>query len=138
MSASKRGKSREKKSNGAAPPNISGSEGIREKRLTNLLPGLVLAVVFVASLWAMTRQWEKPLLDMHSFRQTQTAISTYYMAKDPGMFFNYITPVLGKPWQIPMEVPIYQWIVAQQHNITSMGLDQSGKLVSIVFWLACI
>jgi hypothetical protein len=138
MKASKRGKSGEKKSRGATSSHISGIDAIGEKHLTNLLPGLILAVVLVASLWAMTRQWEKPLLDLHSFRQTQTAISAYYMGKDPGMFFNYITPVLGKPWQIPMEVPIYQWIVARWHTISGMGLDQSGKLVSIAFWLACL
>ena len=98
----------------------------------------VLVVCLSAATIAMTRQWDKPLLDMHSFRQTQTAMSAYYMAKDPCMFFNYITPVLGKPWQIPMEVPFYQWLVARWHNLTTMGLDQSGKLVSIAFWLACL
>jgi hypothetical protein len=86
----------------------------------------------------MTREWNKPLLDMHSFRQTQTAMSAFYMAEDARMFFDYITPVLGKPWQIPMEVPIYQWIVARWHNVSGMGLDQGGKLISIVFWLACL
>jgi hypothetical protein len=120
------------------PAESRGIDRIWEKHLNNILPGLVLAVVLVASLWAMTRQWEKPLLDMHSFRQTQTAISTYYIAKDPGMFLNYITPVLGKPWQAPMEVPIYQCIVARWHNISGMSLDQSGKLISILFWMACI
>ena len=121
-----------------APSKPNAIERIWEKHLRNLLPGLILGLVIVAALWAMTRQWDKPLLDMHSFRQTQTAISAYYMAKDPWMFFNYITPVLGKPWQIPMEAPIYQWIVARWHNMTAMGLDQSGKLVSIAFWLLCL
>jgi hypothetical protein len=97
-----------------------------------------VALVLLFALWAMTRQWDKPLLDLHAFRQTQTAISTYYMAKDAGMFFNYITPVLGKPWSIPMELPIYQWIVARWHNLSGMGLDQSGKAVSIALWFACI
>lgn len=107
-------------------------------RINWILPLALLAAVLALSLWAMTREWDKPLLDMHSFRQTQTAISSYYMTEDSGMFFNYITPVLGKPWQAPIEAPIYQWIVARWHNIIGMGLDQSGKLVSIVFWFACI
>ncbi|MFA6176540.1 MAG: glycosyltransferase family 39 protein [Phycisphaerae bacterium] len=94
--------------------------------------------VMVVGIWSMTRQWDKPLLDMFTFRQTQTAMSAYYMAKDPGIFFNYITPVLGKPWELPLELPIYQWIVARWHNFSGMGLDQSGKLVSIVFWVACL
>jgi len=99
---------------------------------------LIVSIVLVSALWAMTREWGKPLLDLHAFRQTQTAISAYYMAEDSGMFFDYITPVLGKPWSIPMELPIYQWIVARWHNFSGMGLDQSGKAISIAFWFACI
>ncbi|MFA6176538.1 MAG: hypothetical protein WC765_08180, partial [Phycisphaerae bacterium] len=99
-----------------------------------LLSLIALFSLLVLAVWGMTRQWDKPLLDMHSFRQTQTAMSAYYMAKDPRMFFNYITPVLGKPWELPLELPIYQWIVARWHNVSEMGLDQSGKLVSIAFW----
>lgn len=99
---------------------------------------LLLGAVLFSALWAMTRQLDKPLLDLHAFRQTQTAISAYYMAEDSGMFFNYITPVLGKPWSIPMELPIYQWIVARWHNLSVMGLDQSGKTISIALWFACV
>lgn len=98
----------------------------------------LLVLTLLVTLWAMTRELNKPLLDMHSFRQTQTAISAYYMSQDSNMFFDYITPVLGKPWAIPMEVPIYQWLVARFHCITGMGLDQSGKLISILLWFACL
>jgi len=102
-----------------------------------LVRGLFALVVVVAC-WAMTRQLEKPMLGPHSFRQTQTAISTYYMAQDASMFADYITPVLGKPWRIPMELPIYQWFTARWHNLTGMPLDPSGKLVSVFAWLACM
>jgi hypothetical protein len=95
-----------------------------------------LAILY--SLWALTQEWGKPLLDLHSFRQTQTAISAYYMVGNQSIFFDYITPVLGKPWAIPLEMPFYQWIVARWHEWTGMGLDQSGKLFSIVFLLACL
>lgn len=118
------------------PPIVSGLEvnpNSNFKRST----AYVFIIVVALSVWAMTREWNKPLLDLHSFRQTQTAMSTYYMAGDASMFFDYITPVLGKPWQIPMEVPIYQWIVARWHSMAGMGLDQSGKFVSILFLLAC-
>jgi hypothetical protein len=109
-----------------------------DNRIQRISAVAAVALVLLFALWAMTRQWDKPLLDLHAFRQTQTAISTYYMAKDAGMFFNYITPVLGKPWSIPMELPIYQWIVARWHNISGMGLDQSGRSISISLWFACI
>ena len=113
------------------------SASLRDKTL-RALPLVLTIAVLALSLWAMTREWDKPLLDLHAFRQTQTAISAYYMAEDPGMFFDYVTPVLGKPWSIPMELPIYQWIVARWHNLSGMGLDQSGKTIAIVLWFACI
>jgi hypothetical protein len=98
-----------------------------------------LAVAALAAgCWAMTRHLGKPMLGPHAFRQTQTAISAYYMAENAGMFADYITPVLGKPWRIPMELPVYQWIVARWHNGTGMALDPAGKLVSVAAWLACI
>jgi hypothetical protein len=103
-----------------------------------LLAGGLAALAACAALWALTREWDKPLLDLHSFRQTQTAISTYYMVGNPGVFLDYTTPILGKPWAIPMEVPLYQWLVARWHELTRMGLDQSGKFVSIGFLLACL
>ncbi len=98
----------------------------------------ILAASATIALWAMTRGLEKPLLGPHSFRQTQTAISAYYMADDPAMFFNYITPVLGPPWQIPMELPVFQWVVARFHNLSGLALDPSGKLISIAAWLLCL
>ena len=98
----------------------------------------LLALVVVASCWAMTRHLDKPMLGPHSFRQTQTAISTYYMAQDASMFADYVTPVLGKPWRVPMELPVYHWITARWYNLTGMTLDSSGKLVSVSFWLACM
>jgi hypothetical protein len=98
----------------------------------------VLIATAITALWAMTRHFDKPLLGPHSFRQTQTAISAFYMAQDPSMFLDYITPVLGPPWKIPMELPLYQWIVARWHNLTGMPLDPSGKLISIAAWVLCL
>src|ERR1041384_5186315 len=46
--------------------------------------GLAVAVfalgVFV-SLSALIRTWERPLLEAHSFRQTQTALTAYWLAR---------------------------------------------------------
>jgi len=104
----------------------------------NLACSALAAIALLFSAWALTREWDKPLLDLHSFRQTQTAISTYYMVGNPSVFLDYTTPVLGKPWRIPLEVPLYHWLVARWHEFTRMDLDQSGKLISIAFLLACI
>jgi hypothetical protein len=77
--------------------------------------------------------WGNTLCDNHSSRQTLTAISTYYTIKD-GFKINYITPVLGKAWAVPLEFPLYQWIVAAVVIISKIPLDQGGRLVSLIFF----
>ena len=47
----------------------------------------------------------------------------------------YETPVLGPPWSIPFEFPLYQWIVAALVTVTHLSLDPTARLVSIGFFL---
>src|SRR5580658_9431992 len=72
---------------------------------------LILEICFFVHLVFSIMGWNHNLEDYYGFRQCQTAISTYYTIKD-GFKINYETPVLGKPWSIPMEFPLYQWVVA--------------------------
>lgn len=82
--------------------------------------------------------WNQPILDQYAFRQTQTAISSYWIIHG-GNWLAYPTPVLGAPWAIPFEFPLYQWLAAglaaTMHFLT---LDQSGRLVSAAFFLGCL
>ena len=49
----------------------------------------------------------------------------------------YETPVLGPPWIIPMEFPLYQWIVGAVVQLTNLELDQAGRATSIaLFYLS--
>ncbi len=77
--------------------------------------------------------WNRKLTDNHSFRQTQTAISTYYTLQD-GFHLAYETPVLGKPWSIPLEFPLFQWIVAAAVLVFKTPLDQTGRFWSLLFF----
>lgn len=53
-----------------------------------------------------------------------------------GFRMDYSTPVLGKPWAIPMEFPLYQGIVAHLCQISGMPIAQVGRGVSMFFfWL---
>ncbi len=79
--------------------------------------------------------FDEPLLDRHAFRQTQTAISAYYIAHG-GPFFAYETPLFGAPYSAPFEFPLYQWIVAVVNRVTRMPLDGAGRAVSIAFFVA--
>jgi hypothetical protein len=101
----------------------------------------VLCGVFVACLafhlWAVTGGLGAPLLDAHAFRQTQTAITTYWLLRG-GPWIDYETPVLGPPWSIPFELPLYQWTVAAFVRVTGLPLDPAGRVVSELFFLATL
>jgi hypothetical protein len=92
---------------------------------------LIFAVGF--SLYAFSLGWFHPILDEHGFRQTQTAISVYWMIKE-GHYLAYQTPVLGYPWSIPFEFPFFQWLVLIIYKCLPIGLDQAGRLTSIIMF----
>ncbi len=95
----------------------------------HILLGLLVILVGHA-LYCWSVGWNQPIVDAHGFRQTQTAISCYYMNEN-GFSIAYKTPVLGPPWKIPFEFPIYHWVVV---GLTRLGLDlePAGRLVSIL------
>lgn len=105
------------------------------KRISSKMYYFVLLFIISMSvhLYFSSIGWNNPILDQHGFRQSQTAITTYYTIKE-GFRLDYITPVLGKPWSIPMEFPLYQWIVAFFVLITKYNLDQTGRLISMTFF----
>ena len=80
---------------------------------------------------------DNPIIDRNGFRQTQTAITSYYLFTD-GISFKYMTPILGQPWSVPFEFPLYQFIVSSVSFIFGLSLDVSGKLVSLFFSLLTI
>ena len=87
------------------------------------------------SLYALFAKLNGPIIDAFGFRQTQTAISVFYMLRGSAIF-AYETPVLGYPWAIPFEFPTYQAIVAIFSSLFG-HLDATGRIVSYVFFLLC-
>jgi hypothetical protein len=95
---------------------------------------LFFAAALVHALWAMHLGWDHTLLDAHGFRQTQTALSAYYsVSKLPKL--AYETPVLGPPWSIPFELPVYQWVVAGLVTALGTPMDPTGRFVSAAMFL---
>lgn len=78
----------------------------------------------------------QPLLDFHSFRQTQTALTAYWLWQG-GPWIAYETPVFGYPWSIPFEFPIYQYLVAILKGV-GIPIEVGGRLISYAFYLACL
>lgn len=97
----------------------------------------LFAAALLVNIWALTRYWNESLRDGHEFRQFQTALTAYYFKQD-GFKLAYETPVLGAPWSIPMEFPLYQIVVAKFSNATGVPLEQSGRSVSILFFYAAL
>ena len=55
-------------------------------------------------------------------RQAQTAITTFHFLQD-GVKWDYITPILGPPWEIPLEFPLFQACTAWLVQATGLELD---------------
>ena len=98
---------------------------------------VAFVVMLVVALWAFSLSWNGPLLDRHEFRQLQTAISTDWVVKE-GFKLDYETPIFGPPWSIPFEFPVYQWSVAAFSRATGLPVEQSGRAVSILYFLATL
>jgi len=97
-----------------------------------LIIGIFVACLFWSTLMA-TVGWGNTISDAQGFRQTQTAITSYYLARG-GPFLRYETPIFGYPWSIPFEFPVYQWIVALSSKILHIQLEQSGRMISELFF----
>jgi len=79
----------------------------------------------------------QPLIDQHSFRQCQTAMTAQWFALGSPIqsFLYYETPELGAPWRVPFEFPLYQAVVAATSRTFGLPLTNVGRMVSGIFFL---
>ena len=75
--------------------------------------------------------WQSRNLPGVEYRQAQTAISAYFINQEDNFSLAYPTPVLGKPWSIPLEFPLYQWTVVEVSRVTGLSLTKAGRVVSL-------
>ncbi len=106
----------------------------RDPQLTILT--LLFAVVVANAVIVLGLGLTKPILEAHSFRQSQTALTIYWILHG-GPLLAYEMPNLGYPWSLPMEFPTYQWLVALV-SLTGPSIDTAGRLVGFAFYLACL
>ncbi len=98
---------------------------------------VMFLTVTIAALGIMALSWDASLLDRYEFRQLQTALSAFWIVQ-AGWQWDYLLPLFGPPWSVPMEFPTYQIIVAQLHQVSGLPLEQSGRLIGIVFLMATL
>ena len=78
------------------------------------------------------------ILDHHGYRQTQTALSTFWIPNSEN-WLNFITPVFGEPWSVPLEYPIYQILVSFTANYLQLTLEESARIITLLsFYLAVL
>jgi 4-amino-4-deoxy-L-arabinose transferase-like glycosyltransferase len=97
-----------------------------------------IAYLFVGFL-AVALRWPTmnfPLSEAFAFRQMQTALMIReYM--DGGFFQLSPLPVLGPPWQVPFEFPLFQWIAAVFGSAVGASPQIAGRLTALFFFLVC-
>jgi hypothetical protein len=111
------------------------SSASREVSQSGRAENIFAVVLFVAALafhgWGASVGWTNLNLPGCEFRQTQTAVSALFIQRENNFSLAYPTPVLGKPWSIPMEFPLYQWTVVVVSNVAGIPLTQAGRTVTL-------
>jgi hypothetical protein len=97
---------------------------------------VLTTVVAVFATATAVRYLDQPLLEAHAFRQTQTALTSFWMMQE-GWQLAYQTPVGGYPWAIPFEFPIYQALAAGIAGVGRVSLDAVGRILSFMFLIGC-
>ncbi len=77
---------------------------------------------------------EQPLVDAHEFRQTQTALGAQHFDwNNPWhSFFQGELPVLGSPWKVPFEFPLFQSLVSATVGGLGVPMDVAGRGISLL------
>jgi hypothetical protein len=97
---------------------------------------LLVATAVAAGLLLVTVYLSQHAHFYVSQRESQTAITAYYLVHEDHSLFSYITPVMGYPWAIPMELPVQQQLAAWLSWL--VPLDDAGRLVSLVCFILCL
>ena len=98
---------------------------------------ILLAIAATLSFWMWHVGFRNAIFDSYSFRQTQTAISARSIEQG-GPFFAYETPILGPPWSIPFEFPLYQGLAGYSARWLRASLDETGRVYSGLFFYAIL
>ena len=92
----------------------------------------IFATVFLSHLVIVLIGFENPIENHHSFRQSQTAITIYWMLNEN--LFSYIVPVTLPPWNMPRELPLYQFTVVILCKIFDFQIETCARGVSIIYF----
>lgn len=101
----------------------------REARLCRAFFVICLAANICFSLVGL----KNSLHEVHEFRQFQTALTSQWMQRS-GWEWAYPTPLFGPPWSVPMEFPLYEYVVSKTSSLGRVPLEITGRIVSWVMF----
>jgi hypothetical protein len=78
------------------------------------------------------------LVEMHGFRQTQTAYQSLTMSRGFGSLLHPKLPIFGSPWEVPFEFPLFQFSAALLIRYFSISSDVANRLASLVWFTLCL
>lgn len=81
---------------------------------------------------------DQPLLETHSFRQTQTAYQVETLFTGEGSLHRPVLPVLGSPWEVPFEMPTFQASAALIMHVLDLPSDVASRSASLIWFLLCL
>ena len=96
---------------------------------------LWLATLFCAALTLhchfATINWHRQFMAGHEFRQTQTALIAHYIDRENNFSIDYSVPLLGKPWVLPLEFPLYEWGVVALSRASGWPQFEAARAISL-------
>ena len=95
----------------------------------------LFVVCFVHAAYYLWIEVDHPAVDLYSFRQTQTALSAVWMAKQ-GFRLSYETPASAILVDPPFEFPIYQNVVLLSR--ARLSIDVAGRIVNFLFYIGTL
>ena len=101
-----------------------------QRHKADFAAGLVL---LLGGLWHWVGRPET-VFNLHPFRQTQTLWPIREFI-DGGWSLATPMPVLGPPWNVPFEFPLFQFLAAGFGSVTGLEAEPAARLVSLAFFL---
>lgn len=105
---------------------------------------LIISGILLLSLAARIYNIGAPIVEWYGPRQAHTAITVQTWIREGLDIIHYQVPILGEPWRIPYEFPIYQVSAYMIYQILSglnitQNLDIAMRLTTIIwFYISAI
>jgi hypothetical protein len=97
-------------------------------------PGFVVGFLIAVTVLIHLPTLASPLVEVHAFRQTQTAYTALIYHRQGIDLLHTPLPILGPPWELPFEFPLFQGIAAVAMN-AGVGVEAALRGTDLAFFL---